>query len=1496
MKRRECKWAIRILCASPILFAVLILLLYIPPVQQLLRKELSAYASQATGMQISLERIDLRFPLNLLVQGVSVVQAPDTLLSIGRLDVRVQAWPLLRGEVEVDRMTLSNARVNSGNLIQGMQLRGVLGEFVFESHGIDLIHETVLINHAALSDTDIFLVRPDTTEVPPDSASAPLKWRVELQALQLNRVSFALQMPTDSMQVTARIAKADLKGAELDLAKSAYALKRLLLTGGSVSYDVGQVPPTTGFDPSHIALRDIRLGLDSLFYRGNVMRAVLSECSLNERSGLAVTSLTGRLLSSDTLLAVSGLKLLTPHSEVRLAGNMNAGVLHGDTRGYLAAQLNAMIGKQDVLLLSGSLPDAFKKAYPFHPLEIRAGIAGDLQQLRLSHLTATLPGAFNLTGKGELSSLTDSLQRAAELEFTFQGLNLQFLTTLAGSPPQPNFIIPDSMQMVAHLGMHGSQYTAQLKLVEQQGTIQLDANLDADKERYKADLKVDGLQLNHFLPKDSLYELSLSIAAQGEGLDLTSRRTKASIRATVDELHYADYYLSKIAFDAQLQETLVTANLVSRNDLLSMVAQGAYKLGVNHPDGWLKADVSHIDLYELRLAPKAMKRPLLFSLQAEAGKELLEAHLVAGDLKLDFKSPSGVNPLLKKTGTFLELLNAQIESKMLNHKALREALPPAVFSFQAGQENPLAWYLETHNISYHDMRMQMKTNAQTGINGRATIHALHVDTLQLDTLSFTIRQDTAALIFRGGVINAPGNPQRTFKAELTGEIRTKDAELLVNYENEQGETGLLLGLNVHPSYDEKRGTAGLVFRVTPEEPIVAFRKFRFEERQNWLYLHKNSRVYANVHMIGPNDMAFRVQSIREDTLSLQNLDIEIRRIPLAELSRMLPYLPELSGLFSADAHYIQTEQSLSVSTEATIDEFTYASQRVGDITLGLTWLPGEEGRQYVNGYLTHDKTEVLIADGSYHPTPSGRADMEVNSTITHFPCKMVNAFIPDQQVALSGDIDGELQLTGNTERPLFNGQLMLDSVSLSIRQAGARFVFDNRPVPITNSRAEFNRFAIFTTSKNPFTIDGYVDFRELSRSLVNLNMEAKNYTLLDAKRTKESLVYGKALVDFKSTLRGPLDQLVMRGNTNLLGSTDLTYVMIDSPLGVQDRLSELVTFTQFSDTTVATKQEIPTVSLGGLDMLMTLQIDPSVVLKVDLNEDRSNRVELKGGGHLSLRYTPQADLSVSGRYTLTGGVLKYALPIIPLKEFVVNNGSYMEWTGNPMDPLLNLTATERMRSSVSSAENAASRMVNFDVSVVVKNRLDDLSLAFDISAPEDAAVQNQLVAMGAEERNKQAIAMLVTGLYLAAPGSSGGLNMGAALNSVLSSQINALVGDIKNASLSVGVEANNTEIGSTQTNYSFRYSQRFFNDRVQVVLGGKVATGANVTNDVESFIDNVSLEYRLDRSGMRYVRLFHDKNYDSILEGEITETGVGLVLHKKMDRLGELFIFKSKKR
>mgnify|MGYP000410411430 FL=1 len=1500
------------------LFTLLMVLLYVPPVQNFLRRQATAIASEATGMNISVERIDLRFPLNLLVRGALVVQpadstgqgvqAPDTLLDLGSLNVRIQAWPLLHGRVEVDHVTLSDVSVNSADLLEGMRVEGQLGRFFLKSHGVDLVKEEVVLNEVELEDSRVHVLLSDTTaSEPEDTTSAPVKWKLTLQNLKLKNLSASLAMPLDTTTLSAQIAELGITDAEADLGTQRYGWQRFRLSGASVRYDVGSGRPTEGFDASHIALRDIRLGIDSVLYYGRNMNAVIQEFALNERSGLSVSSLTGRVFADSTLIQIPRLRLLTPHSEVKLAAQTYWELVEIPTTGRLSVRLDARIGKPDVLLFAGRLPEAFKKAYPFHPLVVRAGTEGNLKQMQISRFLVDLPGAFTMKGGGELWNVTDSLTRSVQMDFDMQTRNLDFLTTLAGVAGDGTLAIPDSMHLAAKVGLEGNRLSSDLKIKEGRGRLALDAFYDLSTEAYRADLSVDSLQLHHFLPKDSLYELTMHAAARGRGVDFLSRRTVADASLRLDALQYGKWHLSGVNLKAGLKSVLASVNLTSDNALLKMQADGSMRLDRKYLDGAVDLDVSRVGLYELGLIPERLKRPLAFRLEGEVRRDTVRMELSAGDLNLWLRARGTVDKLMEQSNQFADLLMKQIEDRRLDHAALRRALPSAGMFVKAGEDNPVNDLLAQYHMGFHEMKLSFGFTPEWGINGRTSIHGLHTDSLQLDTVFFAVHQDTTRMRLQSGVINNAQNPQFVFRSTLTGEIRSEDAELTLDFEDENGEKGILFGVNARPLNEGHGKGNGVLLNLIPENPIIAYRKFTFADQANWIYLHKNMRVYANVDMDSDDGICFRMQSNRQDTVSLQNMNVELSRFRLSELSKVMPYLPRLTGLFSAEAQYIQTENSLQVSAEANVQKLTYEEQPVGDVGVGVTWLPGEGNTHYLSSYFLYNNQDVLSADGTL--VQQGEKNvMDISANITRLPLAIANAFVPDQMATLQGRADGELLIGGSMDQPTVDGSLSLDSANVYVKMLGSRYWMDNRPIRLENNRLVFDKFAIYTTSDNPFAINGYVDFRNMERPTADLTLWANNYTLLNAKRTRESMVYGKVLVDMLATVKGPLDALKMRGNMNLLGTTDVTYVLTDSPLTVEDRLDGLVSFVSFRDTTAAASAAaagavgleagLANVPLGGMDMLMAVHIDDAVRLRADLSPDRSQYIELEGGGDLSWQYTPQGDMSLTGRYTFSGGVMKFSLPVIPLKEFQIVSGSYVDWRGDVMDPTLNLKAQERMRASVADGDDGSgSRMVNFDVSIALKGRLASPELVFDLSAPEDATVENQLQAMGAEERSKQAITMMATGIYLNDSGKGGGLTMGSALNSVLQSQINALAGGMKGASFSVGIEdRTSAETGDKQTDYSFRYSQRLFNDRVQIIIGGKVSTGANATNDVESFIDNISLEYRLDASGTRYIRAFHNKNYESVLDGEITETGVGLVLRRKMDRLSELFIFRKKKK
>lgn len=572
MKKKQVRWTLWAIASPFILFIILCILIYLPPIQNFLVDKAAAYASEATGMRISVGRISLSFPLNLVITDVDAASRHnDTLLSVRRLQVNVQLLPLLKKQVEVDGISLQGATVNSNDLIHGMRLNGTLGELFISSHGVALDPETAIVNKVLLKDTDLSLCLNDTAAAD-TAASDTTYWKIILQDIDLQNVSFALDMPLDSLSLAASLDNATLRDGLIDLHKSAYSLQTFRIKNGRVRYDSGRPSATAsadslsaGLDPSHIALTDIGVKLDSLYYEGRNMKAIISQFVLKERSGVEIVSTEGRLVSNDKVLRVPSLKLETRDSYLELNAAMDWDALDFKKEGLVSARLMADIGKPDVVRFMGSMDEKFIRKYPSEPLRIRTGIDGDLNKLKLTTLTAELPGALELFAKGELTSLTDSLLRGGDITLQAETKDLKFISTLA-----EGIEIPYGTRLEGKFTMAGPKMGTDLLLMQPEAhavaaadtipitvyndsisvaddfkmerAARLFAKYDLSRDRYEADLAVNHFDLHQFMPADSLYTLSTRLKVEGEGFDFFSPRTYFNAKGGIDRFHYGSYH------------------------------------------------------------------------------------------------------------------------------------------------------------------------------------------------------------------------------------------------------------------------------------------------------------------------------------------------------------------------------------------------------------------------------------------------------------------------------------------------------------------------------------------------------------------------------------------------------------------------------------------------------------------------------------------------------------------------------------------------------------------------------------------------------------------------------------------------------------------------------------------------------------------------------------------------------------------------------------------
>ena len=1519
-KKRGWLW----LMALPfLLFLMAIILLYLPPIQRFAVDKASAIASETTGLDITVGRLDLRFPLDLVVQNVLAVTPAkkDTLLSLERLKVELRFWKLLKKEVEIEEVSVKGATVDTRDFLDGLEVKGYLGELFLESHGVMFSPETARINEFSVKNTDLS-VTLENLESSESTSSDTLYWKILLDKIALENVGLALQMPRDSFFLQTKLPGVTLKDGVVDLRESSYFVKTFSIDEASLAYNNGTGTSGLSFD-------SIDLQTDSVYYCGRDIRAHLVRFDWLEQSGVELVSTEGCIVADENVITIPHFVAQTTASSFDLQTKIGWDVLDMKQPAVLAARLSAEIGKDDVVKIVGGMDPEFVERYPKKPLRIYADAEGNLNRFRLKSLAAELPTAFQIQAEGDLLYLSDSTKRGGEITLRAEALDMSFLKPLTDG----SVAIPRGTSLEGVFTMEGAQMGTDILLKQPQDELvaltdssqmrhaaRLYAQYNLSKNAYSADLVVNDFEMHQFLPKDSLFDVAMNLHLDGEGIDIFAPDAYFNLQGTVDKLYYTTYRLSGYNLKATLQRHLLGASLLAKNSAMEFNARLDAKLKPNDVAAHLQIQVPKLDWKSLQMmevpfstshrfdvsfvsdlqkkyvidasmtdtsvkAPKKTFKTKDLYLGFSTSADSTWAYMQAGDLDVRFEGRGYVENLIQQVDVLTTRMNEQWTSKTVVQEELKQLLPGICLKATAGNDNPISNYLSMmQGISFNRLSMDFDTSPEDGVNGEAYLYDFHTDSLVVDTIGIDLKHGPDGLDFLTEVISTPKPEQDAFEINLDGNIGNGKAQLLLQYLNDRKEKGIYLGAKM------ALGRRGIRMKFFPENPTLVYRPFKLNER-NYIYLADRGRVFGDVRLYDDQGTGIHFYTNREDTIADQEMTLELSRISLKQFRKVLPYLPDMDGWLGGSAHFVDSEGQMMLSADMKLDDFIYEASPLGNWEMSGVYLPSDSSRHHVDGFLIHNDKEIVYMNGIYQADAAGMETMTGDLELEHFPLWIINPFIPDKMVEFTGDIDGTLSMTGTPEKPILNGGLKLDSVNMAMPDMSINFRFDDKQVRMVDSKMVFDQFNIYTKGNTPFAINGSVDFSDMEKMMVDLRMKTKDYELMNAPKNRKATTYGKIYVDVDATLSGAVDELKMRGNMNVLGKTDFTYVLKESPLMVNDRLGEMVEFVNFNDTVSVEENQKLSTPLTGIDIALTIHIDQAVQAHVDLTSDGSNYMEVEGGGDLAFQYTPQGEMRLNGRYSLISGELKYEIPIIPLKTFNIQNGSYLNWTGNMMNPEMNIKATERIRANVGS-EGEASRMVSFDVGIALTNRLENLGLAFTLAAPDDASVQEQLNAMSVEERGKLAVTMLVTGMYLAEGNNTGGFNMNNALNSFLQNQISNVVG--QSMDISLGMESVNDAERGRGTDYNFQFAKRFWNNRFRIVIGGTVSTG-NAAQKDDMFIDNVAIEYRLDDSGTRYVKLFHETNYESILEGEVMETGIGVVLRKKVSNLGELFIFKKKK-
>ncbi len=1507
--------------AIVLLPALLWALLYVPPIQDWVLRRAARQLERQTGLALSYDRLRLTPLLDIEAEGLTATRDGDTLVDVGQATVDLSFRQILRGRLAVDGIGLKDGRLDSRDLWEPFALKGRVGDLWIQARDADLRRKLLTVNDVRLEGCDLDIAVGEQTESDSTESTRP-EWRIAVERLAIDDSRVGVKLPSDSISLAAVLNEARLEGAEIRLDEATYAVEKVSLKADSLRYDRGDgARQATGLDTNHLRLSDINLGAESFRYAADSDRleANLWCQGLREECGLEVTDMKAQAVMERGRLMLREAEIETPHSSLKAEGTMDLSALQRGGKGRMDLEADIRLGLDDLRAATDEKTRALidKMYRGSQPIEAELRATGNVDSLWMERMRVEIPGVARIEGGGWLTNLADPDRRPAlEAEVDLSATDLSMVNRLANSE---SFRLP-RLTMTGKLGMKGDRYSVDALVREGGGKARLTGWYDTATTGYEARLHTDGLAANHFLAHKELGRVWLTAKARGRGFDPFDPKTRLEAEAQVDRLCYADHEIEDVWLKGRVANGRGRLEMKGENELLGLDACAEADMARTLSNAHLDADLRHLAAQKLGLTKDSLTVSL--ALHAEGESDLRDTHrleatikaltlqlpdttfyphdltarlattaeqmsaaVASGDLQAEAQSGQGFGELRAALQGLMAELEAERRNFCIRQDTLRSLLPNFRMSLRSGSDNPVANILQANGLEMERLEMELRSDTTSGLNGNGRLWALDTGALLLDTISWNLFHEADGLRMEGRVRNGPKNKTVSFESRLAAQLTQTGAQASLLFYDAKGRKGVDLGLQAEMLENGSR------IHFEPLNPVLAYRHFRLNE-DNFVALTNDRRIEAAVDLLADDGTGIKLYSTPGE--ALQDLTLSLNHFNVGELANALPYMPPIGGLLHGDFHYVQADSTtLSVSTDMTVRQMRYDGAELGDVGLNAVYLPNADGTHYADGIVTHNGNEVMMLSGGVK-TGKGKTEApEIDGTaqLVHLPLTLANGFIPNGMAQLKGTVDGELQVKGTTQQPLLSGLLTTDAMKLISEPYNLNLAFPNDTLRISQSRIDLDRIEAYTTGRNPLTLDGNVDFRQTDAIRLDVTVRADNYQLINAPKQRNSLAYGKANVDVRSRISGTLDNLKMRGRLNVLGTTDLTYVLEDSPLTVEDRLADLVTFTDFNDTIEA---EVTKTKRKFLDMQFVLSIQPSAQLHCLLSETGQDYINLEGGGDLTLSYDNARGMQMNGRYTILSGDMNYTvLPVVGSKHFHIENGSYVEFRDELTNPTLNIRARERMRSTVT--ENNQPRSVAFDVGLNISQTLENMGLQFTLSAPEDLTVQNQLAAMSDEDRGRVAVTMLATGMYLSDFSETPGFSTSNTLNSYLQNEINNLVGMAQSTiDFNVGIENTTTQSGSAQTDYSFSFAKRFWGNRIAVIVGGKVSSGADAQNTGQSIIDNISIEYRLDQSATRYVRVYYDHNYESLLEGEITEMGAGVVFRRKTERLGELFIFRKK--
>ncbi len=1449
-------------------------------------------------------------------------------------EVRAEALRIDFLDLAVDLKGLYLGDLHGDTLIFAEHLHAVLGEVQQERRAI-------VIDEVALEDGGIFLVKyPGESGMnldtflarlkpeQPDTLSTTEPWIIEFDKVRLDRASFRLQNP-------------EITGTE------------------------------AAFQPSDIGLSDISVTVHSFHVRHDTVMMHVDSLVAWDKGGAQLRALNGDFLYCKHQLSLEDFSLSTGRSTIRGFISMSfenpKAFQHFEEEVDLHAQLalsNVHMG--DIAWFAPGLKGLESS------FRIRGKIKGRLNDLKADGLRILFGSVTQLDGRLHLKGLPDIQNTHMDIDLDRMVTNGYDLERIPLPPfPEQRYVqVPAELKRLGVLKFNGHfdgylrDFNAFGQLQTGLGSASLDMHMVQPAKGlpyYEGSLDLKKFQAGALTGNQlGLGMVSASGEIRGEGF--SGEDFFAAFDGGVSLLEINGYTYQGLVVNADVGPGVFTGRVLVDDPNAKLDFNGRIDFSQEKPSFDFIARLSEVDLGRLNVIALDSSSSLSTNIYINASGD--EPDNIMGSLRVDNTRfslgsreyqmdeltlssellPEGKTlslhsdfidadvdgqyrfvPLFQHLGNQLAAINP---SSGLERIEILDSLPQN-FTFSVHlKETAALTDLFVPGLSIHPNSIAYGQYNSEARDIRLNVRSGKVQWKQWELDSWTLRADTR-------------NDSLTVKTRVA-HVRMSDSLQLDRFMGRiqwfrdtlafdlgfSNETDKLNALSLH-------GTTRLGDSLGL--PVEFSKSYGYYQDGLWR-LQDGAFVLLGADRLAFRD--FKVESERHKLplLSIsgaaglnekEKLDISFADFPVELLGEFIPGgglepSGNLSGTLSL--YRLFSEEMPLMTSNLRVDHLSMNGMALGKLSVDSRF--GAEGKVLeIGALLQKDGVDLLkISKSKVRPFEPEQL-LDIEAKIEGLPLEAIKPFGGDLFKSLSGKASGRLLVKGSGDNPQINGALYLTKPQMNLAFLNSPMKLDlkGEPILFTSHSIILPDIRITDSKEGSAHLIGVLFHRNFADLDMRLNLDRiKNFQAMATTVKDNEQFYGKAVVTSQDLvpkgngraveISGPLNDLYIKANLEVGAGTSINLPISGGATAQENNFVRFVDrdSMQIKGKLGGSQDKAAQVDEGNLTIELDLRTTAEAEYRVIFDETVGDVLTARGtSDHLAITLDMKDRFEMDGTFTIAKGDYLFTLSNLVNKPFIIKPGSFVTWSGDPLEAQINATAIHPARASLyplvspftsdpAQAERyrRASRIF---CELNLTDRLIDPRIGFGLSLPDEDESTRALVrsVMNSEEEvNRQVFSLLIINSFLPPESiGSGGLGGGALAASGLgSNSLSLLSGQLNNWLGKITKDVNiNLDYQAGEQNRAERVmvglQTQLFDNRViidtDLGVGGGDQSQADNTNTV---VGNVNVEVKATEDGRLRIRAFNRSNEYNLLKNSVPYTqGVGLSYQREFDAWSDLF-------